>query len=93
MPKLYLVNIKSESLEKEGKKGLLIPMEFEYEDIKGVDKKVIHDAIIRDAIKLYPQYTKKEDTPIFNISDMTKKEYRRFVQTGVYKQRSVSLEG
>ena len=68
---------------------LLIPMEMDKEGLKGITQKEIHDAI-RDAIKLYPQYTKKEDNPIFTISRMTMKEYYRWKKTNVLKQKIIS---
>lgn len=90
MAKLYLVQIKSDSLVHEGSNALLIPMEMDKEGLKGVTQKEIHDALIRDAIKLYPQYTKKEDNPIFTISRMTMKEYYRWKKTNVLKQKSLA---
>lgn len=92
MSKLFLVQVKSDSLIREEKQALLIPMSMEKEDIKGVKPKNIHDALIRDAIKLYPQYTNVEDRPSFSISVMTKKEYNEWIKTNVYKQKSFVRE-
>lgn len=88
MGKLFLVQVKSSSLIKEDKKALLIPMEIDYEEIKGIEERVVHDALIRDAQKLYPQYTKIEDRPSFSISSMTRKEYQRWRRTNIMKQKS-----
>lgn len=88
MGKIYLVQIKSNAILKEDKKALLIPMEMEYKDIKGKDKKTIHDALIRDAMKLYPQYTNIDDNPTFTISNLTKGETKKFLKTGVLEQKS-----
>lgn len=85
---IFLVQIKSSSILKEGKKALLIPMQFEANDIKGKRKKTIHNALIRDAIKLYPQYTNIEDNPTFSISKMTDKEYDSWNKTNVLNQKS-----
>lgn len=90
MGKLYLVQIKSKSIKEEGGNALLIPMEMDNEDIKGHAKKEIHDAMIRDAIKLYPQYTKKEDSPIFTISRLSKREYVTWLKTNVLTQKSLA---
>lgn len=87
MGKLFLMQIKSESILKEDKKALLIPMEMD-ENIEGIKDKVIHDALIRDAIKLYPQYTRKEDKPVFSISELTKEEYTKWKETNVLDQVS-----
>lgn len=89
MSKLYLVQIKSDAIEKENKKALIIPMEFENEGKKPRRKK-IHNALIRDARKLYPQYTKIDDNPIFSISEMTQKEYVEWSETNILKQKSIS---
>lgn len=87
MGKLFLIQIKSESILKEDKKALLIPMEMD-ENIEGIKDKVIHDALIRDAIKLYPQYTRKEDKPVFSISELTMEEYTKWQETNVLDQVS-----
>lgn len=87
MGKLFLIQIKSKSILKEDKKALLIPMEMD-ENIEGIKDKVIHDALIRDAIKLYPQYTRKEDKPVFSISELTMEEYRKWKETNVLDQIS-----
>lgn len=85
--KLFLMQIKSKSILKEDKKALLIPMEID-ENIDGIKDKVIHDALIRDAIKLYPQYTRKEDKPVFTISELTMEEYTKWKETNVLDQVS-----
>lgn len=85
--KLFLIQIKSKSILKEDKKALLIPMEMD-ENIEGIKDKVIHDALIRDAIKLYPQYTRKEDRPVFSISELTMEEYTKWKETNVLDQVS-----
>lgn len=90
MGKLYLVQIKSDSIQNDGGNALLIPMEMEKEGLKGITTKEIHDALIRDSIKLYPQYTKKEDNPIFTISRMSKKEYKDWRRTNVFRQKSLA---
>lgn len=87
MGKLFLIQIKSKSILKEDKKALLIPMEMD-ENIEGIKDKVIHDALIRDAIKLYPQYTRKEDKPVFSISELTMEEYTKWKETNVLDQVS-----
>ena len=87
MGKLFLIQIKSKSILKEDKKALLIPMEMD-ENIEGIKDKVIHDALIRDAIKLYPQYTRKEDKPVFTISELTMEEYTKWKETNVLDQVS-----
>jgi hypothetical protein len=87
MGKLFLIQIKSKSILKEDKKALLIPMEMD-ENIEGIKDKVIHDALIRDAIKLYPQYTRKEDKPVFTISELTMEEYTKWKETNVLDQLS-----
>lgn len=87
MGKLFLIQIKSKSILKEDKKALLIPMEMD-ENIEGIKDKVIHDALIRDAIKLYPQYTRKEDKPVFSISELTMEEYTKWKETNVLDQLS-----
>lgn len=89
MGKLYLVQIKSNAIEKEDKKALLIPMEIDLEG-KRYSKKEIHDALIRDAIKLYPQYTNIDDNPRFTISVMSRKEYKEWVDTNIVKQKSLA---
>ena len=81
--KLFLMQIKSKSILKEDKKALLIPMEID-ENIEGIKDKVVHDALIRDAIKLYPQYTRKEDKPVFTISELTMEEYTKWKETNVW---------
>ena len=85
--KLFLMQIKSKSILKEDKKALLIPMEID-ENIEGIKDKVVHDALIRDAIKLYPQYTRKEDKPVFTISELTMEEYTKWKETNVLDQVS-----
>ena len=85
--KLFLMQIKSKSILKEDKKALLIPMEMD-ENIEGIKDKVVHDALIRDAIKLYPQYTRKEDKPVFTISELTMEEYTKWKETNVLDQVS-----
>jgi hypothetical protein len=85
--KLFLMQIKSKSILKEDKKALLIPMEID-ENIDGIKDKVVHDALIRDAIKLYPQYTRKEDKPVFTISELTMEEYTKWKETNVLDQVS-----
>jgi hypothetical protein len=87
MGKLFLMQIKSKSILKEDKKALLIPMEID-ENIEGIKDKVVHDALIRDAIKLYPQYTRKEDKPVFTISELTMEEYTKWKETNVLDQVS-----
>lgn len=87
--RLYLVQVKSDSLKKEGKNALLIPMELDTEGEK-VSNKVLYDALIRDAIKLYPQYTNINDNPIFTISRMTKREFKNWEKTNIFKQKSLS---
>lgn len=87
MGKLFLIQIKSKSILKEDKKALLIPMEMD-ENIEGIKDKVVHDALIRDAIKLYPQYTRKEDKPVFSISELTMEEYAKWKKTNVLDQLS-----
>lgn len=87
MGKLFLIQIKSKSILKEDKKALLIPMEMD-ENIEGIKDKVVHDALIRDAIKLYPQYTRKEDKPVFTISELTMEEYTKWKETNVLDQLS-----
>lgn len=87
MGKLFLIQIKSKSILKEDKKALLIPMEMD-ENIEGIKDKVVHDALIRDAIKLYPQYTRKEDKPVFSISELTMEEYTKWKKTNVLDQVS-----
>ena len=87
MGKLFLIQIKSKSILKEDKKALLIPMEID-ENIEGIKDKVVHDALIRDAIKLYPQYTRKEDKPVFTISELTMEEYTKWKETNVLDQLS-----
>lgn len=93
MEKIFLVQVKSNSILEEGKKALLIPMSFDYNDIKHKRKKRIHDALIRDAIKLYPQYTNIDDEPVFSIREMTRKEYEKWVKTGVVLQKSFAGKG
>lgn len=88
MGRLYLVQVKSQAINKENKKAFLIPMELEFDDIRGVEEKVIHDALIRDAIKLYPQYTNIDDKPTFSIRKMTKGEYKKWMKTNVLEQKS-----
>jgi len=87
MGKLFLMQIKSKSILKEDKKALLIPMEMD-ENIEGIKDKVVHDALIRDAMKLYPQYTRKEDKPVFSISELTMEEYTKWKETNVLDQVS-----
>ncbi len=87
MGKLFLIQIKSKSILKEDKKALLIPMEMD-ENIEGIKDKVVHDALIRDAMKLYPQYTRKEDKPVFSISELTMEEYTKWKETNVLDQLS-----
>lgn len=89
MEKLFLIQIKSLAIEKEGKKALLIPMSFDKKDIKYKRKKQIHDAMIRDAMKLYPQYTNIDDSPSFSIREMSEKEYENWVETNMIMQESI----
>ena len=90
MGKIYLVQVKSDSIVNEKKGALLIPMEFDYDEIKGVAERTIHDALIRDAMKLYPQYTELDHHPIFSIRTMSRREYNEWIKTGVLKQKSYS---
>jgi hypothetical protein len=90
MGKIYLVQIKSDSIEREGKKALLIPMSFENEENKRVKKEDIHQALIRDARLLYPDYTKTEDNVIITISTITQKEFSEWKKTNIIKQKSFS---
>lgn len=89
MAKLYLVQVKSDAIKNDGANALLIPMEFDNEG-KRLKKKEIHDALIRDAIKLYPQYTNIASNPIFTISRMTQHEFKQWQKTNVYEQKSLS---
>lgn len=90
--KKYMMIVKSNALLLEEKEALLIPMQFDENDIAGKDKKEIHKAMIRDAMKLYPQYADKKLKPTFTIHDLSDEEYEIWVKTGVYEQLSMLKE-
>ena len=85
----FMIKIKSNSLKSENKDCLLIPMEVDKTEYKNYGKDKINKKIIEDASSLYPQYTKKDDEPIFSITKESKKIIFDFVKTGIYRQRSV----
>ena len=93
MTKKFLVIMKSNKISLEGKEALLIPMEFDMAETIGVEQKVLHDAMIRDAIKLYPKYAKgKNNHTTFTIHDLSQEEYDEYARTGVYVQHSMLKE-
>ena len=61
---LLRVEIKSESIFKEGKKGFITYFRG------GTDELIIHDCK-----QLYPQFMKPEDHPVVNITPIKKTEY------------------
>jgi len=79
---LYEVEIKSQSLLREGKKGLITYFQ-------GGN----HQTVANHIRLLYPQYTKTEDKPMFNITPITKEEYRLRSDSGVVKQKAHLMKG
>jgi len=79
---LYEVEIKSQSLLKEEKKGFIIYF-----------RGGTHQQIGKNVMKLYPSYTKPEDKPMINITPISEEEYTNRVMTGVIKQQGQLIEG
>jgi hypothetical protein len=78
---LYEVEIKSQSILREGKKGLIVYFQGGS-----------HKTIGMNIQKLYPQYTKPEDKPMFTIRPMTKREYNERVESGKIQQKAHLVE-
>ena len=74
--RLYEVEIKSKALLREGKNGLITYFE-------GGRKKTI----VRNVQRLYPQYTDPADSPIVNITPITREEYERRFDGGQLTQK------
>lgn len=64
--RLYEVEIKSQALLREGKKGFITYFE-------GGQKKTI----VKNVMALYPQYTQPEDKPVVDITPITRGEYKK----------------
>ncbi len=79
---LYEVEIKSQSLLKEGKKGLITYF-------RGGN----HQTVGKNIMKLYPQYTKAEDKPMFNIRAITEEEYKFRENSGTVTQKGHMVRG
>ena len=79
---LYEVEIKSQALLREGKKGLVTYFQ-------GGRKK----QIASNVRFLYPQYTKPEDKPVINITPISFSEYEYRKNGGVIKQKAHLIEG
>lgn len=79
--KIYEVEIKSQSLLREGKKGLITYF-------VGGETKVIASNVR----KLYPKYTKPKDKPVVLINEIKQKDYNKMLLNGV-TQKSVLLKG
>ena len=73
---LYEVEIKSKSLLKEGKKGLITYF-----------RGGTPEMIASNVRFLYPQYTKKEDEAVVNITPISVQEYMNRLVGGVVRQR------
>lgn len=78
---LYEVEIKSKALLDEGKKGFICYF-------KGGNKKTI----IMNVQKLYPQYTKPEDSPVVNITPIRYNIYEARKNGGQIKQKQQIFE-
>lgn len=80
--KLYEVEIKSEALLREGKKGFITYF-------KGGRKRTI----VSNVRALYPQYTDPKDKPVVNITPITYKEYQARVDGKVIEQKQHLIQG
>jgi hypothetical protein len=78
---LYEVEIKSQALLNEGKKGFICYF-------KGGNR----NTIVMNVQKLYPQFTKPEDNPVINITPIKYKEYERRKNGGDIEQKQKLLE-
>lgn len=78
---IYEVEIKSQSLLREGKRGLITYFQGG-----------THEQIAANIRQLYPQYTQKEDLPMFNIRPISFKEYTERVTTGKISQKAQLLK-
>jgi len=74
---MYECEIKSKALSDEGKGSLVTYF-------RGGNKKTI----ISNIKVLYPQYTKKEDNPIVNITPITYKEYEKRLNGDIINHRA-----
>lgn len=81
---IYEVEIKSNAILKEKKKGLITYF-------KGGNKKTI----VMNVQHLYPQYTRPEDKPLINITPISYKEYKLRLDGGAITQKRhlVEVEG
>jgi hypothetical protein len=73
---LYEVEIKSQSLLKEGKKSLVTYFQG------GLKRN-----IVLNVKQLYPQYTNPQDNPIVLITPISKSEYEKRLKTNVVNQK------
>lgn len=78
---LYEVEIKSQSLLKEGQRGFITY--FRSDDTKLIASNVRY---------LYPQYTDPKDSPVVNITPISEHEYSKRVLTGKIIQKQELLE-
>lgn len=81
---MYEVEIKSEALLREGKKGFICYF-------KGGNKKTI----VMNVQKLYPQFTQPEDKPVVNIRPIKYREYEARLngEPITQKQKLLQKEG
>ncbi len=77
---MYQVELKSKSILKEGKKSLITYFQ-------GGNKKTI----AMNMMRLYPQYTKPEDSPVVSIQAISFKEYNEIVNGKQIIQTSVMV--
>ena len=80
--RLYEVEIKSGALIDIGKKGFVTYFE-------GGQKKTI----VKNVLKLYPQFTQPEHKPIVNITPITYEEYEKRQEDGIVRQKQVLVSG
>lgn len=73
---LYEVEIKSQALLRENKKGLVTYF-------RGGKKKTI----VMNVQKLYPQYTNPDDAPVVNITPICEEEYNKRVGVDFIRQK------
>lgn len=81
---MYEVEIKSEALLKEDKRGFICYFQ-------GGNKKTI----VMNVQKLYPQYTQPEDKPVVNIRPIRYRDYEERLNGGIIeqKQKLIQKEG
>mgnify|MGYP000979950793 CR=1 FL=1 len=81
MEKLFMVQIKSDKIIEQGKKALIIPMSIED---KGYTKEEL-------AKMLYPDLV--DGHSFITITPMTTREYNKYRQDGIYRQKRMVVRG